>query len=80
MWVGVMRRISMAVLRETARHVMRGLDVVGPRCVQARIARRDQYTAAEADHDEGRHAIGSTDHTAGLHAAISGEIAADAGC
>ena len=64
--VGVMRCISMAVLRETARHVTRGLDVVGPQCVQqARTASRDQSTAAEADHDEGRHAIGSTDHTAG---------------
>ena len=62
--VGVMRRISMAVLRETARRVARGLDVVGPQCVQARTASRDQSTAAEADHDEGRHAIGSThDHT-----------------
>ena len=71
-----MRRISMAVLRETARHVTRGLDVVGPQCVQARTASRDQFTAAEADHDEGRHAIG----TAGLNAIISGEIAADAGC
>ena len=47
--VGVMRRISMAVLRETARHVMRGLDIAGPRGVQARIARRDQSSAAEAD-------------------------------
>jgi hypothetical protein len=28
-----MRRISMAVLRETARHVTRGLDVVGPGAV-----------------------------------------------
>lgn len=78
--VGVMRRISMAVLRETARHVTRGLDVVGPQCVQARTASRDQSTAAEADHDEGRHAIGSTDHTAGLNATISGEIEADVGC
>ena len=76
-----MRRISTAVLLETARHVIvRGLDVVGPRCVQARIARRDQSSAAEADHGEGRFAIGSTDHTVGLRAAISGEIAADAGC
>ena len=32
---GIMRRVSMAVLRETARHVTRGLDVVGPQCVQA---------------------------------------------
>ena len=51
-----------------------------PQCMQARTASRDQSTAAEADHDEGRHAIGSTDHTAGLNATISGEIAADAGC
>ena len=43
----------MAVLRETARHVTRGLGVVGPQCVQARTASRDRSTAAEADHDEG---------------------------
>ena len=27
----IMRRISKAVVRETARHITRGLDVVGPR-------------------------------------------------
>ena len=54
---GIMRRISMAVLRETARHVTRGLDVVGPQCVQARIARRAQSSAAEADLDEFRAGI-----------------------
>ena len=36
---GIMRRISMAVLRETARHVTRGLDVVGPQCVPRRASR-----------------------------------------
>ena len=54
---GIMRRISMAVSRETARHVTRGLDVVGPQCVQARIARRAQSSAAEADLDEFRAGI-----------------------
>ena len=47
----------MAVLRETARHVTRGLDVVGPQCVQARIPRRAQSSAAEADLDEFRAGI-----------------------
>ena len=54
---GIMRRVRMAVLRETARHVTRGLDVVGPQCVQARIARRAQSSAAEADLDEFRAGI-----------------------
>ena len=54
---GIMRRVSMAVLRETARHVTRGLDVVGPQCVQARIARRAQSSATEADLDEFRAGI-----------------------
>ena len=50
---GIMRRVSMAVLRETARHITRGLEIVGPQCVQKRVARR----AAEADMDEFRAGI-----------------------
>ena len=69
-----MRRISMAVLLETARHVTRGLEVVGPQCVQARTASRDQSTAAEADHDEYRSAIGGIDHTVGLRAAVAANV------
>ena len=30
---GVMRRLSMVALRATARHVLRGLAVVGPSCI-----------------------------------------------
>ena len=43
--------------KKKARHVTRGLDVVGPQCVQARIARRAQSSAAEADLDEFRAGI-----------------------
>ena len=35
---GIMRRVSMVVLRETARHITRGLEIVGPQCVQERAA------------------------------------------
>ena len=52
-----MRRISMVVLRETARHITRGLEIVGPQCVQKRAARRMLSSAAEADMDEFRAGI-----------------------
>ena len=52
---GVMRRISMVVLRATARHVLRGLDIIGPQCVHARNARRDRSNAEQADYDEFRY-------------------------
>ena len=54
---GIMRRVSMVVLRETARHITRGLEIVGPRCVQERTARRARSSAAEADMDEFRAGI-----------------------
>ena len=54
---GIMRRVSMAVLRETARHITRGLEIVGPQCVQKRVARRARSSAAEADMDEFRAGI-----------------------
>ena len=55
--VGVIRRVSMVVLRETARHSTRGLEIVGPQCVQERAARRARSSAAEADMDEFRAGI-----------------------
>ena len=36
---GVMRRLSMTALRSTARHVLRGLAIVGPSCIHQRNAR-----------------------------------------
>ena len=52
---GVTRRISMAVLRATARHVLRGLDIIGPKAMHTHIARRERAEAAkEFDHDEFR--------------------------
>ena len=36
---GVMRRLSMVALRSTARHVLRGLAVVGPPCIHQHNAR-----------------------------------------
>ena len=54
---GIMRRVSMVVLRETARHITRGLEIVGPQCVQERAARRMKSSAAEADMDEFRAGI-----------------------
>ena len=36
---GVMRRLSMTALRSTARHVLRGLAIVGPACIHQRNAR-----------------------------------------
>ena len=52
-----MRRISMVVLRETARKITRGLEIVGPQCVQERAVRRMRSSAAEADMDEFRAGI-----------------------
>ena len=34
-----MRRLSMTALRSTARHVLRGLAIVGPACIHQRNAR-----------------------------------------
>ena len=46
---GVMRRLSMVALRSTARHVLRGLAVVGPPCIHQHnareAARRAHYDA-----------------------------------
>ena len=45
---GVMRRLSMVALRSTARHVLRGLAIVGPPCIHEHNARE---TARRAHHD-----------------------------
>ena len=52
-----MRRVSMAVLSATARHVLRGLDIIGPQAMHTHVARRARSSAAAAaDHDEFRYA------------------------
>jgi hypothetical protein len=52
---GVMRRISMAVLKATARHVLRGLEIIVPQAMHTHTARRSRSMAArEADFDEHR--------------------------
>jgi hypothetical protein len=45
---GVMRRLSMVALRSTARHVLRGLAIVGPPCIHQHNARE---AARRAHHD-----------------------------
>ena len=44
---GVMRRLSMTALRSTARHVLRGLAIVGPACI---INQRNAREAARRAH------------------------------
>ena len=48
--VGVMRRLSMVAIRATARHVLRGLVLVGPSCIYQHNARR--AAAEEAAQNE----------------------------
>ena len=45
---GVMRRLSMVALRSTARHVLRGLAIIGPPCIHQHNARE---AARRAHHD-----------------------------
>ena len=53
---GVMRRISMAVLKANARHMLRGLEIIVPQAMHTHTARRARSVAAqEADFDEHRH-------------------------
>ena len=49
--------VGKPVRGETARHITRGLEIVGPQCVQERAARRMRSSAAEADMDEFRAGI-----------------------
>ena len=52
---GVMRRVSMAVLKATARHTLRGLQIIAPQAMHTHTARRAKSEAArEADFDEHR--------------------------
>ena len=52
---GVMRRISMAVLKTTARHVLHGLEMIVPQAMHTHAERRMRSAAArEADFDEHR--------------------------
>ena len=52
---GVMRRVSMAVLKATARHTLRGLEIITPQAMHTHTARRARSEAArEADFDEHR--------------------------
>ena len=52
---GVMRRVSMAVLKATARHTLRGFEIITPQAMHTHTARRAKSEAArEADFDEHR--------------------------
>ena len=54
---GVMRRVSMAVLKVTARHTLHGLEIITPQAMHTHThaARRAKSEAArEADFDEHR--------------------------
>ena len=52
---GVMRRVSMAVLKATARHTLHGLEMMAPRAMRQHAVRRAMSLAArEADFDEHR--------------------------
>ena len=50
-----MRRVSMAVLKATARHTLRGLEIITPQAMHTHTARRAKSEAArEADFDKHR--------------------------
>ena len=50
-----MRRISMAVLKATARHTLHGLELIVPHAMHTRATRRARSVAArEVDFDEHR--------------------------
>ena len=55
---GIMRRVSMAILKANARHVLRGLEIVVPKAMHTHTARRARSEAArQADFDEFRHDV-----------------------
>jgi hypothetical protein len=55
---GVMRRVSMAVLKATARHTLHGLEIITPQAMHTHTARRAKSEAAkEADFDEHRYDV-----------------------
>ena len=43
---GVMRRMSMAILKANARHVLRGLEIIVPQAMHTHVARRARSEAA----------------------------------
>ena len=50
-----MRRVSMAVLKATARHTLHGLEMIAPRAMRQHAIRRAlSFAAREADFDEHR--------------------------
>ena len=60
---GVMRRVSMAVLKSTARHMLRGLEIIVPAAMHTHAMRRARSAAArEADHDEMRYDLRGAGH------------------
>ena len=53
-----MHRVSMAILKANARHVLRGLEIVVPKAMHTHTARRARSEAArQADFDEFRHDV-----------------------
>ena len=52
--VGAMRRLLMVAIRATARHVLRGLVLVGPSCIHQHNARRAAEEEAAQDDAFGR--------------------------
>ena len=55
---GIMRRVSMAILKANARHVLRGLEIIVPKAMHTHTARRARSEAArQADFDEFRHDV-----------------------
>jgi hypothetical protein len=55
---GIMRSVSMAILKAHARHVRRGLEIIVPQAMHTHTARRARSEAArQADFDEFRHDI-----------------------
>ena len=77
-----MRRVSMTVLKSTARHMLRGLEIIVPAAMHTHATRRARSAAArEADHDEMRYDLRGAGHAgcdgrdAGRRARMSGASA-----
>ena len=72
-----MRRVSMTVLKATARHTLRGLEIITPQAMHTHTARRAKSEAArEADFDEHRwdvRAFGPSDARPRRPYALEGE-------
>ena len=58
-----MRRVSMAVLKSTARHVLRGPKIIVPAAMRTHTTRRARSAAArEAGHDEMQYDLRGAGH------------------